>query len=665
MGSLFSGSSVEECIAKASKAFNVASEKLKYNITKDEKRFFKRKVEIEILEENKELTKDNDAGAADNDVKIKKVGRESTNNIYISEKILNNGAKVENGKIIVKDFEDESTLITIEPCREVILIINGNECTAKIQVTSNDEVEYRFVEQEVERNANIGITTNKLEAYLTINIKPQNEFKLVDTQYEKNLKLNVKKIGEKYPSKYTVKELKELLKDKGIRNGILEKELEDICNEYSVKERLVAKGTPAEDDIADQIKLYFNSNNELIDYDTKDSKVDYRNRYLIYNAVVGDVLAEFIPGSEGKDGIDVLGLAIKRKTSKKLVLKAGENCTLRNNKVISDVEGRPSIKGNTISVNRVYKIEQVDLKSGNIDFVGNVEIAKNVEEGMKVIAGGELRIGKNVESAEIQSCGQVVVNGNVLSSTVKSGADNVEVKTYTNNIIQYKNYIEKLIDSAGQLKDGNLLGKSRYGEIIKLLIENKFKVIPELSKKILNYNVSNGIKESEITSFIINKMLGLGPLKINDSGELTEFCYVLQDEIDDMEAISVTAADIYIDYAQGAKIESSGNVYITGKGQYTSNILALGNIEFTGNNSVCRGGELIAGNEIKLKTVGSIAGVSTILKVPKNGKITAEIAYSNTLFCFGDRQLLLEISSKDLVAYLDKKNDIVIEKFVL
>ena len=89
-------------------------------------------------------------------------------------------------------------------------------------------------------------------------------------------------------------------------------------------------------------------------------------------------------------------------------------------------------------------------------------------------------------------------------------------------------------------------GKSRYGEIIKLLIENKFKVIPELSKKILNYNVSNSIKESEVTSFIINNMLGLGPLKINDSRELKEFCYVLQDEIDDMEAISVTAADIYI-----------------------------------------------------------------------------------------------------------------------
>jgi uncharacterized protein len=665
MGSLFSGSSVEECIEKASKAFNVPSEKLKYKITKDQKHFFRRKVEIEISEESEELTKDDEASAAENDARDKKVGSESINSIYTSERILNNGAKVENGKIIVKDFEDENTAITIEPCKEVILIVNGKKCNSKTQVNSNDKIEYSFVEEEVERNANVAITTNKLEAYLTIKVNPQSEFKLVDTPYEKNLKLNVKKIGEKYPPKYTAKELKEVLLDRGIRNGILEKELEEICDEYNVTEKLVAKGTPAEDDIPDQIKLYFNSNNELIDYDTQDSKVDYRNRYLINNVTPGDVLAEFIPGTAGKNGMDVFGIEIKRKAAKKLLLKAGENCTLENNKVISNVEGRPSIRGNTIVVNRVYTIDQVDLKSGNIDFVGNVEIAKNVEEGMKVIAGGELSIGRNVENAEIQSGGQVIVSGNVLGSTVKSGAENVAAKTYTNNIIQYKNYIENIIESAAALKDSNLLRKSRYGEVVKLLIENKFKALPELSKKILNYNVSNGIKESELTSFIINKMLGLGPLKINDSGELKEFCDVLNEEIDDMESASVIAADIYIDYAQGAKIESSGNVYITGKGQYTSNILALGNIEFTAGNSVCRGGELTAGNEIKLKTVGSTAGVSTVLKVPKNGKITADIAYSNTLFCFGDRQLLLETSSKDLVAYLDKKNDVVIEKFVL
>jgi len=661
MSSLFSGSSVEECIEKASKSLNIKKEELKYNIIKDEKHFFKRSVQIEMIEDRVEEFKENDNYIMNNEENNIK----STSNSDTRKSSLNFGAKVENGKIIVNDFEDEGTLITIEPCKEVVLIIDGVECNFKTPVSSDETIEYKFVEQEAIRNVNIGITSNRLEAYITMKLTPQDEFELLDSQYEKNLKLRVRKIGQKYPPRYTVKELEELLHSKGIRSGILQSELKEICNEYNVEERLVAKGTPAKDDVADQIKLYFNDSKELIDYGLQDEKVDYRNRYLIYNAKVGDVLAEFIPGRSGTDGIDVLGLTIKKKTAKKLFLKAGENCVFKDNKVIANIEGRPSIKGNTVVVNRVYNVEEVNLKSGNVDFIGNVEIAKNVEEGMEVIAGGEVYVGKNVESAIIQASGQVIVSGNVLSSTIKSGSVNVEVKTHTNNLIEYKASIEELLDSASQLKDRNMLGKSKYGEVVKLLIENKFKGLPKLSKKILNYNVSNGINESELTTFIINKMLGLGPLKINNSEELLGLCDILQDEIDDMESITLTAADIYIDYAQGAKIEASGNVVITGKGQYTSNIRALGDIEFTASNSVCRGGVLSAGNEIKLKTVGSSAGVSTILKVPKNGRISADIAYNNTVFCFGEKQLLLEVSSKDLVAYLDKKGEIIIEKFVL
>ena len=112
-------------------------------------------------------------------------------------------------------------------------------------------------------------------------------------------------------------------------------------------------------------------------------------------------------------------------------------------------------------------------------------------------------------------------------------------------------------------------------------------------------------------------------------------------------------------------IEASGSVFITGKGQYTSNITALNNIEFTGDNSVCRGGTLSAGSEIKLKTVGSVAGVSTILKVPKTGRIIADIAYNNTIFCFGERQIMLEESAKNVEVYLDKTGEITIDKFNL
>ena len=43
----------------------------------------------------------------------------------------------------------------------------------------------------------------------------------------------------------------------------------------------------------------------------------------------------------------------------------------------------------------------------------------------------------------------------------------------------------------------------------------------------------------------------------------------------------------------------------------------------------------------------------------------AEIAYNNTIFCFGERQIMLEESSKNVEAYLDKTGEITIDKFNL
>lgn len=651
MGMQFSGSSVEECIKKACKQYDVKENSLKYRIIKDEKHFFKHKVEIEVIESQK-----------NENVEVFTETEKNINEGYS----INAGARVKNGIIEVKDFPDDMSVITIEPCEGVILYINGDQCSFKTPVSESDKIEYEFLQNDGSREVNIGVTTDKLEAYVSIKYNPQNEYELTDCEFTKELKLKVHKKGQKLPPKYETNELKQLLYDKGVRSGILEDELKKVCEaEEDVTEHIIAKGVPAVDDIPDQIKLYFSDTNELVDYDTNDIKVDYRNRYMISNVKSGDVVAELIPGKQGKNGMSVQGLEIKKKPSKSLTLKAGKNCVFKDNKIIASVEGKPSIKGSVVSVNEIYRCEEVDLKSGNIDFVGNVEISKNVDEGMEVIAGQEVTVGKNVESAYIKSGGQITVSGNVISSTVISGADNVEIKLHKDNLIEYMEYINQMASSAEQLKDHNMFEQSRYGEIIKLLIENKFKNIPNLSKKILKYNSENDEHNSDISRFILNKMIGLGPLKIKNNEELYEIIHKIQEEIENLEAYEPNNADISISYAQGSTIEASGNVFITGKGQYTSNITALNNIEFTSEKAVCRGGILNAGNEIKLKTVGSVAGVNTILKVPKNGRITADIAYSNTTFCFGEKQMLLEVPSKEVNAYIDKTGEIIIDKFVL
>lgn len=127
---------------------------------------------------------------------------------------------------------------------------------------------------------------------------------------------------------------------------------------------------------------------------------------------------------------------------------------------------------------------------------------------------------------------------------------------------------------------------------------------------------------------------------------------------------TIIPVNIYVGYCQDGKIESSGKVIIKGKGMYTSEITAKDGIEVLSKGAVVRGGSLKANNYIKVSTVGSSAGVSTILHVSKNGKIEAEVAYQNTVFCFEERQYILEAHSKNIKAYLDKDGEIVVEKFV-
>jgi len=652
MNMRFSGTSLEECIEKASTELTISKEALKYRVTKEEKRFFKKKVEIEILNENKNT-----------EMKLEE------KEIIVEEQKKENkqvfGAKVEDGKIIITESENEDEIITIKSCPGVNLFINGEKSDLITIVTCKDKIEYKFEQIQPMRNIDISITNDKMEAYINISSISKHIYELDDQGYHKNLTLTKKKVGDEYPPKYDLIELKELLKSKGIRYGIIEDELNNICNEYNVNNKLIAKGLSVKNDIPDEIKTLFKDAEELIHHEDSEQKVDYRNRYSISNVNIGDIIGEIIPGKVGSDGIDVLGMPIKRKTTKKVTLKTGEGCKLENNKIIATTEGKPAFSGNKFTVNKLYKVDEVDLKSGNIDFVGNVEVVGVISEGMEVKAGNELHVGKNVESAVVRALGEVTIKGNVLNSTITAGSENVERRQYIDNLISFKSIINDLGIAAEQINENNLLGMKQYGEILKILIENKFKLIPKLSRSILNYNMSQGVQHSDITTFIINKLLGLGPLKIKENREVEDFKEILEEEIEEMGTLVIIPINIYLAYAQGADIESSGSVFITGKGQYTSNITALNNIEFTGDNSVCRGGTLSAGSEIKLKAVGSAAGVNTILKVPKTGRIMADIAYNNTIFCFGEKQIMLEESVKNVQAYLDKSGQIAIDKFNL
>ncbi|WP_315077668.1 FapA family protein [uncultured Clostridium sp.] len=654
MSLIFSATTLEGCLEKASNELKVPKECLKYTIITQKNTFFKKKVKIEISEVNEKDEKD------------------EKDDLIVDEKLSNKeqeahkGIKVENGEIIIEDLDYKSNeTVMIHPCNGIKLLINGEKCISKTAVTALDNIEVEYVTKESSRKIDITTSEDKMEAYITINYFPEYSFELVDKLCCRDLKLEAKKKKGEYPPKYTYDELLTILKENNIVYGLLNDKIREISENDCVSNELIAQGDKVVEDIPDAVKVFFESDKKKVLKD-ENAKIDYRNMYSISNISAGEMLAEKVDGIQGKDGKNIFGNEIKRKTTKKINIKIGSGCKLEENKVISTIEGRPSCKSGIYSVNKIYELKDVDIKTGNVDFIGDVEISGSIKSGTQVKAGNSVTVRKNVEEATIIASGQVNISANVLNSKISAGANDIDKKKHLEILKQYDSIIESLINYTQQIKDKNVLNNNQSdGEIIKILIESKFKNIPRLSMLIVSFEKNNSSTDNDMIAFIRKKIMGLGPIKIKKYSELYELKNMLINAIEILEEEIVIPVDVYMDYAQDSTIEASGSVFITGKGQYVSKITALNNIEFTQAGSVCRGGILHAKDEIKLKTVGSIAGVLTRLEVSKKGCITADIAYQNTVFCFGEKQFTLDIASKNVKAYLGKDGMIVVDKFLL
>ena len=79
--------------------------------------------------------------------------------------------------------------------------------------------------------------------------------------------------------------------------------------------------------------------------------------------------------------------------------------------------------------------------------------------------------------------------------------------------------------------------------------------------------------------------------------------------------------------------------------------------------SAVRGGSISARERISCITVGSPGGVVTRLEVEKEGEILVEKSYQNTHFILGEKEMLLDIPSKKVHAYIGKDGLVNIDKF--
>ncbi|MCJ8320061.1 MAG: FapA family protein [Colwellia sp.] len=160
----------------------------------------------------------------------------------------------------------------------------------------------------------------------------------------------------------------------------------------------------------------------------EDGSVDMRDLGDIVCVKVGDSLAKKIPLTQGKQGYTVTASPLAPEPGEDISFNAGEGTSFSprdDHLLISKLVGLPKIIDNGMEVDEVYKIKNVDVSTGNINFEGSVIIDGDICEGMKVVASGDINVAGFVESAILQAGGDITITGGIIGR--KQDVENAKV----------------------------------------------------------------------------------------------------------------------------------------------------------------------------------------------------------------------------------------------
>ncbi|WP_448211015.1 DUF342 domain-containing protein [Colwellia sp. MEBiC06753] len=149
----------------------------------------------------------------------------------------------------------------------------------------------------------------------------------------------------------------------------------------------------------------------------EDGSVDMRDLGDIICVDIGDPLAKKLPLTPGIKGYTVTACPLEPQPGEDKPMIAGEGTAIspkNENILISTKVGLPKIIDNGMEVDEVYKIKNVDVSTGHIDFQGSVIIDGDVNEGMRVCASGDITVGGFVESAHLEAGGDITITSGII-----------------------------------------------------------------------------------------------------------------------------------------------------------------------------------------------------------------------------------------------------------
>lgn len=208
------------------------------------------------------------------------------------------------------------------------------------------------------------------------------------------------------------------LRNNRVIHGVIDDALQDLEDKPRYREAvLVAEGTRPQNGRDAFVQFSFETDKTKYRLkEAADGRVNFKELGLIQNVVAGQPLARKLPPENGQTGRTVTGKVIPARNGKDIPTPLGRNVHMAEDgsTIIADINGQVIYVGGKINVEEIFTVPgDVDLKTGNIMFLGTVIVQGNVEDGFSVKASGNIEIRGSVGKCELVAEGDIVVHQGV------------------------------------------------------------------------------------------------------------------------------------------------------------------------------------------------------------------------------------------------------------
>ena len=242
------------------------------------------------------------------------------------------------------------------------------------------------------------------------------EFRLPEDGMMANLVLTTP-YGGKLPSLATVKSL--AVKNRVVR-GVSTKKIEAMLKAArnaapgTVLEETIAKGLPARNGKNSKfVPLVPNALERVLRPQTNEGeRVDMRNLGEVICVKVNTPVLRRTPPTKGRTGFDVKGNTIPAVQGEWIDFKMGTGTVVSDsdaNLLMSSISGMPKYRDQIMNIDDTFICNGVNVGTGHINYEGAVLVNGDVTEKMQIKAAGDVTINGFVESAYIESGGDIII----------------------------------------------------------------------------------------------------------------------------------------------------------------------------------------------------------------------------------------------------------------